>query len=45
MKYLFDTSLLLLWLRDGTARQEIIRRYDPFGSENYPVISAVSITT
>jgi tRNA(fMet)-specific endonuclease VapC len=43
MTYLFDTNILLHFVRETTLSKEIEATFDPFGSENTPVLSVVSI--
>lgn len=43
MNYLLDTGILLIYLRDPLTRDFIERTYNPFGVENNPILSVVSI--
>jgi tRNA(fMet)-specific endonuclease VapC len=43
MTYLFDTNILLHFVRETTLSKEIESTFNPFGSENAPVLSVVSI--
>lgn len=43
MNYLLDTNILLLYVRDQKTRKYVEERYDPFGKENNPIISVVTI--
>jgi len=43
MNYLIDTNILLTYLRDTETRSKIEKLYNPFGQENNPLISVVSI--
>jgi tRNA(fMet)-specific endonuclease VapC len=43
MIYLFDTNILLHFVRETTLAKNIEEKYDPFGTENTPVISVVTI--
>lgn len=43
MRYLLDTNILLIYLRDTNKSAEIDRQFDPLGIANVPVISVVTI--
>ncbi|WKN46159.1 hypothetical protein [Tunicatimonas pelagia] len=43
MNYLLDTNIVLVYLRDEKTRQYVEKEYDPFGVENNPVISVVTV--
>ena len=43
MNYLLDTNILLLYIRDKETRKYVEERYDPFGEENNPIISVVTV--
>ncbi len=42
MNYLLDTNIVLIYLRDERTREYIEKEYNPFGTENNPVISVVT---
>lgn len=43
MRYLFDTNILLLYLRQHTLVQHIDQVYNPFAASNEKIVSAVTI--
>lgn len=43
MRYLLDTNILLIYLRDNDKSAELDRQFDPLGADNVPVISVVTI--
>lgn len=43
MNYLIDTNILLTFIRDKEKRKKIDEIYNPFGIDNNPLISVVSI--
>lgn len=43
MNYLLDTNILLIYLRSKKERAQIESTYDPFGANNNPIISIVSV--
>lgn len=43
MNYLLDTNILLIYLRDKKTRLEIESQFNPFGVQNSPIISIVSL--
>jgi len=43
MNYLLDTNILLIYLRAKEKREKIESEYDPFGENNNPIISIVSV--
>lgn len=43
MNYLLDTNILLIYLRGKKERLQIESDYDPFGADNNPIISIVSV--
>jgi len=43
MAYLFDTNILLIYLRDNATRQWIDQNFAPLAQGNIPVISVVSV--
>ncbi|MEM1320374.1 MAG: PIN domain-containing protein [Bacteroidota bacterium] len=43
MKFLLDTNIILIYLRDQKTKAFIDEHYNPFGTANIPVISVVSI--
>jgi tRNA(fMet)-specific endonuclease VapC len=43
MYYLFDTNILLFYLRSNPVCQQIDLTYDPFGAANTAMLSAVSV--
>ena len=43
MRYLFDTNILLFYVRSGSVRDQIERKFDPFGEANECLLSVVSV--
>ncbi len=43
MRYLIDTNIIVLYLRNDYASKYIDEKYNPLGLENIPVISVVTI--
>jgi predicted nucleic acid-binding protein len=43
MRYLFDTNILIHFIRESPLFELVIERYAPFSSENFACISVVSI--
>ncbi len=43
MRYLLDTNILLIYLRDNGKSARIDQQFDPLGANNIPVISVVTI--
>ena len=43
MNYLLDTNILLIYIRDEPTRGYIEQTYDPFGTDNNPIISVVTV--
>ncbi len=43
MNYLLDTNILLIYIRDEATRDFIEKTYDPFGENNNPIISIVTV--
>lgn len=43
MNYIFDTNILLIYLRDEKRKQFIEKEYAPFAPENKPIISIVTV--
>ncbi|RLD54595.1 MAG: nucleotide-binding protein [Bacteroidetes bacterium] len=43
MNYLLDTNILLIYIRDEATRDFIEKTYDPFGVNNNPIISIVTV--
>ncbi len=43
MKYLFDTNILIHYIRRSPLFYDVERQYDPFGINNRPLISIVTV--
>ena len=43
MNYLLDTNIILIYIRDLWTRDHIENKYDPFGNQNNPIISVVTV--
>jgi len=43
MDYLLDTNIILIYLRGKAERTIIENQYDPFGAQNNPIISVVTV--
>lgn len=43
MNYILDTNIILIYLRDKETRKTIEEKYDPFGINNNPIISVVTV--
>ena len=43
MNYILDTNILLIYIRDEPTREHIEQMYDPFGAQNNPIISIVTV--
>lgn len=43
MKYLFDTNILIHYIRRSPLFHDVEREYDPFGLGNHPLVSVVAI--
>jgi len=43
MRYLLDTNILLIYLRDNDKSARIDQQFDPLGTDNIPIISVVTI--
>lgn len=43
MNYLLDTNIILTYLRNNDTRSRIEKQYDPFGENNNPIISVVTV--
>ena len=43
MKFLLDTNIILVYLKDKSTRDRIDNLYDPLGSNNIPILSIVSL--
>jgi predicted nucleic acid-binding protein len=43
MRYLLDTNILLIYLRESDKSIDIDNRFDPLGKTNIPIISVVSL--
>lgn len=43
MRYVFDTNTLLHYVRATPLMEEIDARFDPFGTNNYPILSIVTV--
>lgn len=43
MNYLLDTNIILIYIRDEVTRDFIEQKYNPFGADNNPIISVVTI--
>ena len=43
MDYLFDTNIILHYIRDSELSEQIDEKYDPLGRENSAIISIVSV--
>ena len=43
MNYLLDTNILLIYIRDKKTRQFLESTFNPFGEDNTPIISIVSV--
>jgi len=43
VNYLLDTNIIVIYLRDNEMRNKIESEYNPFGVENNPIISIVTV--
>lgn len=43
MRYLLDTSIVLVYLRNGKTRTYLDQEYDLFGPKNLPIVSVVTL--
>ena len=43
MNFLFDTNILLFYIRENAIASFIDNTYNPFGEDNTPVLSIVSV--
>jgi len=43
MKYLFDTNILIIYLRDNATKKYIEEQFQPFDIPNIPIISVVTL--
>ena len=43
MRYLLDTNILLIYMRDNDKSARIDQQFDPLGANNVPIISVVTI--
>ena len=43
MNYVFDTNILLIYLRDKNLAEFIDKKYNPLNHQNRPIISVVSV--
>ena len=43
MYFLFDTNILLFYIRENAAASKIDATYNPFGREHTPILSVVSV--
>lgn len=43
MNYILDTNILLIYIRDELTRKYIEQTYNPFGANNNPIISIVTV--
>ena len=43
MNFVFDTNIILNYLKDSPIKKIIENKYDPFGSDNTSIVSVISI--
>ena len=43
MNYILDTNILLIYIRDESTKDYIEETYNPFGANNNPIISIVTV--